>query len=126
MYLEFQNKSIVLLLEDDIHFIHAKKTPRETTSTSYHMCTGLVDIHEIPAIPRPNDASDIHRSVRITLKNGQVVSCRGGADVAEIIQFFSANGTIGSYFCDSYLEAAPRQYREIDLSIAKESCENMR
>lgn len=91
------------------------------------MCTGLVDIHlQIPAIPRPLDISKIHRTVSVVLKDGQRTNCRGGADVDALLQHVNTNGTLGNFFNNSYLEAAPREYSEINLSIAKESCENLR
>lgn len=122
-----QKRSLMILLEDDIHFIHAKKSPRDqVTSTAWHMCTGLIDIHDnINSIQRPN-TEQIHRSVNVILKNGTHKQVRGGADVGQVLQHFKDNGTVGGYFNDSYLEGARPEYRRIDLSIAKKSCENLR
>jgi hypothetical protein len=91
------------------------------------MCTAMVDIHtNIEAIPRPQDTLTIHRNVRVQLKNGTFADSRGGIDVNEMLTFFGRNGSLADYFSASYLEESPRKYKELDLSIAKKSCENLR
>jgi len=120
-----QKKEFLLLLEDDIHFIHTKKSPRSSvTSTALHMCTTMIDVQEkIEAIPRTDS---IHRNVRVAMKNGVFADCRGGVNVHDLMLFFERNGSFFKYFFSSYLEHCPIQYRCLDLSVARESCENLR
>ena len=73
----------MLLIEDDIHFIHTIRQPTtSTTSTAWHMCTALLDVQDqIPAVPKPQNTTKLHRIVPVTMKNGTVRQCRGGIDV---------------------------------------------
>jgi len=118
---------MVVLLEDDMHFIHTKKSPRDMiTSTCWHMCTGLADIHDhIPSLQRPT-VLPVHREIHVLMKNGNRAFCRGGVSIEDILEYFTNNGAVSSYYLNSYLEAAPREYTELDLSIAKKSCDNLR
>ena len=52
-----KEQKFILLIEDDIHFIHAPRKPTSSvTSTSWHMCTVLADIHcNIHAVPQNDD-----------------------------------------------------------------------
>ena len=51
-----KEEKFILLIEDDIHFIHAPRKPTSTvTSTSWHMYTVLADIYcNIHAVPQNN------------------------------------------------------------------------
>ncbi|KAJ7376115.1 hypothetical protein OS493_036719 [Desmophyllum pertusum] len=85
-----QEKSFIMLVEDDIHFIHASRQPTSSkTSTAWHMCTGIMDVQQsVSALPRPPTVQDLHRIVPL-LKNGAVKQCRGGIDVKDILNKFS-------------------------------------
>ena len=52
-----KEQKFILLIENDIHFIHAPRKPTSSvTSTSWHMCTVLADIHcNIHAVPQNDD-----------------------------------------------------------------------
>ena len=48
-----QNRKFMVLIEDDIHFIHAKYHSKSSIiSTIWHMCTAVVDVHESGGIVR--------------------------------------------------------------------------
>ncbi|KAJ7323114.1 hypothetical protein OS493_032400 [Desmophyllum pertusum] len=74
-----QEKSFIMLVEDDIHFIHASRQPTSSkTSTAWHMCTGIMDVQQsVSALPRPPTVQDLHRIVPVIGKNGAVKQCRG-------------------------------------------------
>ncbi|KAL9986967.1 hypothetical protein ACROYT_G001194 [Oculina patagonica] len=99
----FQKKQFLLLIEDDIYFIHTCHHPTTaTTSTAWHMCTGLLDVQEkIPAVSLPPDINKLHPTVPVTMKNGVVKQCRRGIDVKSILEKFSS--TLHDYFVSSYL-----------------------
>ena len=79
-----------MLIEDDIHFIHAPQHPTSsTTSTAWHMCTGLMDIQaSISAIPRPANCQKIHRILPVVSKTGAVKQCKGGVSTGAILEHF--------------------------------------
>ena len=60
--------SFIMLMEDDIHFIHDSLQPTsEQTSTAQHMCTALLDVHQsFYALPPPTEVQDLHGIVDIT------------------------------------------------------------
>ena len=64
-----------MLIEDDIHFIHAPQQPASsTTSTAWHMCTGLMDIQpSISAIPRPANCQKLHPIIPVVSKTGAIL-----------------------------------------------------
>lgn len=91
------------------------------------MCTAMVDIPQNNAgIVRPQDYNAIHRNVQVKLKNGNYANSRGGIDVNSFLRFFHVRGTTAEYFTLSFLQACPPRYKELDMSIAKESCINLR
>lgn len=89
------------------------------------MCTSMVDIQEnIGGIPRAQDTDSIHRNVQVQLKDGSQANSRGGVDVNELMTFFE--DTLAEYFSSSFLQVCPPAYKEFDMSVAKESCRNLR
>ena len=78
-----KEQKFILLIEDDIHFIHAPRKPTSSvTSTSWHMCTVLADIHcNIHAVPQNDDFKLNHRSARVVMPDGAIRECRGGIDM---------------------------------------------
>lgn len=122
----FQKKQFLLLIEDDIHFIHTCHHPTTTTtSTAWHMCTGLLDVQEkIPAVSLPPDINKLHRTVPVTMKNGVVKQCRGGIDVKSILENFSS--TLHDYFVSSYLSILSIEHRRLNMTNVKQSCANLR
>lgn len=121
-----QKNQFLLLIEDDIHFIHACQHPTTTTtSTAWHMCTGLLDVQEkIPVVSLPSDINRLHRTVPVTMKNGAVKQCRGGVDVKSILDKFSS--TLHDFLVSSYLTTLPTEYRRLDMTNIRQSCENLR
>lgn len=121
-----KEKQFILLVEDDIHFIHAPRKPSSsTTSTSWHMCTALADIHdEIEAVPQNVDINQNHRSVRVTMTDGTVRQCRGGIDINHLLGYLRVK--LPSYFSSSYLSSLPGEYKMFDLSNVQHSFENLR
>ena len=115
-----------MLIEDDIHFIHATHQPTSNqTSTAWHMCTALLDLHQsLPALPRPMEVQDLHRIVQVIQKNGTVAQCRGGIDVKDVLDQFSTS--ISQYFELSYLATLSPAHRTLDMTDAKENCDNLR
>ena len=75
----FQNRKFVLFIEDDIHFIHAKHHPTSSvTSTTWHMCTAVVDVHDkMEAVDLGDDITQNHSNVQVTMEDGSVRPCRG-------------------------------------------------
>ena len=116
----------MLLIEDDIHFIHTIRQPTtSTTSTAWHMCTALLDVQDqIPAVPKPQSNTKLHRIVPVTMKNGTVRQCRGGIDVASVLQHFSE--ALNQFFFSSYLSSLPQGHRTLDMTNMQQSCENLR
>lgn len=116
----------MLLIEDDIHFIHATRQPTSNmTSTAWHMCTGLLDIlNKIPAVSVPPDRSKLHRTIAVTMKNGVVKQCRGGVDVQSILTSFST--ALDRFFSSTYLSNLSADHRRLDMTTVKQSCENLR
>ena len=115
-----------MLIEDDIHFIHAPQHPTSsTTSTAWHMCTGLMDIQpSISAIPRPANCQKLHRIVPVVSKTGAVKQCRGGISTGAILEHFKES--ISHFFESTYMATLSPQHRTIKMSDAKKSCENLR
>ena len=115
-----------MLIEDDIHFIHAPQHPTSsTTSTAWHMCTGLMDIQPcISAIPRPANCQKLHRIVPVVSKTGAVKQCRGGVSTGAILEHFKES--ISHFFESTYMAKLSPQHRTIKMSDAKKSCENLR
>ncbi|KAJ7394833.1 hypothetical protein OS493_000668 [Desmophyllum pertusum] len=126
VHLAVKEKQFILLVEDDIHFIHAPRKPSSsTTSTSWHMCTALADIHdEIEAVPQNVDINQNHRSVRVTMTDGTVRQCRGGIDINHLLGYLRVK--LPSYFSSSYLSSLPGEYKRFDLSNVQHSFENLR
>ncbi|KAJ7321789.1 hypothetical protein OS493_033897 [Desmophyllum pertusum] len=119
-------KQFLLLIEDDIHFIHTSHHPTTSqTSTAWHMCTGLLDVQEkMPAVSTPSDLTKLHRRVLVTMKNGAVKQCRGGADIQSVLEYFDS--TLREFFVSSYLGTLSAEHRRVDMSNVKQSCENLR
>ena len=115
----------MLLIEDDIHFIHTIRQPTtSTTSTAWHMCTALLDVQDqIPAVPKPPNTTKLHRIVPVTMKNGTVRQCRGGIDVAPVPQHFSE--ALNRFFFSSYLSSLPQGHKTLDMTNRQQSCENL-
>lgn len=89
------------------------------------MCTGLLDVQEkIPAVSLPSDINRLHRTVPVTMKTGAVKQCRGGVDVKSILDKFSS--TLHDFFVSSYLTTLPTEYRRLDMTNIRQSCENLR
>ena len=114
----------MLLIEDDIHFIHAIPQPtRSQTSTAWHMCTGLLDVQEkMPAVSMPSDSTKLHRRAPVIMKNGVVKQCTRGADVQSVLQYFAS--TLREFFASNYLGTLSIEHRRVDMSNMKQSCEN--
>ena len=115
-----------MLIEDDIHFIHAPQHPTSsTTSTAWHMCTGLMDIQpSISAIPRPANCQKLHRIVPVVSKTGAVKQCRGGVSTGAILEHFKE--AISHFYESTCMATLSPQHRTIKMSDAKKSCENLR
>ena len=112
-----------MLIEDDIHFIHAPQHPTSsTTSTAWHMCTGLMDIQaSISCIPQPANCQKLHRIVPVVSKTGAVKQCKGGVSTGAIMEHFKESI---SHF--SSQRTWPHYPHSTKMSDAKKSCENLR
>lgn len=121
-----QNKQFMILVEDDIHFIHAKHHPTSSvTSTTWHMCTGIVDIHEkIEAVPLRGDMTKNHRNVQVTMKDGSVRQCRGGIDIQHLLGYVTVK--MSTYYSSSFLDQLPREFKEFNLANAQKSFKELR
>ena len=121
-----QNKKFMLLVEDDIHFIHAKHHPTSSvTSTIWHMCTAIVDVHEkLEAVDVGDDVTKNHRNVRVTMEDGTVRPCRGGIDIQHLLGFISVES--GNYSRQSFLQRLPSQFRKFNLSNVEKSSKELR
>ena len=121
-----KNGNFILLVEDDIHFIHAARHPTTSqTSTSRHMCTALHDIHtNSPAVPQNDEVTDNHKSVRVTMKDHTVRACRGGIDINHLLGFRCVE--LPKYFSTSFLTFLPDDYKRFNFSNVEESFENLR
>lgn len=70
------------------------------------MCTALADIHtNIPAVPQNDEVTDNHTSVRVTMKDHTVRSCRGGIDINHLLGFLCVE--LPKYFSTSFLTFLP-------------------
>lgn len=121
-----KEQKFILLIEDDIHFIHAPRKPTSSlTSTSWHMCTVLADIHpEIQAIPQNNDVNHNHRSVRVVMPDGSIRQCCGGIDIDHLLGFFRVE--LPKYFSSSFLSSLSPEYTQVNFSNIQESFQNLR
>lgn len=62
-----QNGKFMLLIEGDIHFINAKRHPTKAmTSTTWHMCTAVVDVHDKMEAVDSGDVINNHCNVQAT------------------------------------------------------------
>jgi len=115
-----------MIMEDDIHFIHASRQPTsDETSTAWHMCTALVDIHQsLPVLTRPTEVQDLYRIVDVNKKNGTAKQCRGGIDVTDVLNHFSTS--ISQLFELSYMATLTPEHRTLNMTDAKQNCENLR
>ena len=99
--------------------------PVRPAQSAWHICTGLLDIQEqLCAVKRPRCASDLYRTVPVTMKNGLVRLCRGGINVQSILQHFSL--ALSEFFVSSYLSSLPPGHKTLDITNVKQSCENLR
>lgn len=121
-----QDKKFLLLVEDDIHFIHAKHHPTSSlTSTTWHMCTALVDVHEkLKAVNVGDDVTKNHRNVQVTMEDGTVQPCRGGIDIEHLLGFVTVES--GKYYHESFLEHLPLQFKQFSLSNVEKSLKELR
>ena len=69
-----QNRKFMVLIEDDIHFIHAKHHPKSSvTSTIWHMCTAVVDVQvNKRVVELEEDVTKYHSHVQVTMEDGTV------------------------------------------------------
>lgn len=113
----FNCKKITTIIEDDIHFIHASRKPTSSvTSTSWHMCTVLADIHcNIHAVPQNDDIKLNHRSARVVMPDGVIRECRGGIDIDHLLGYFRVE--LPKYFSSSFLSSLPYIICKVDLYI---------
>lgn len=89
------------------------------------MCTGIMDVQQsVSALPRPPTVQDLHRIVPVIGKNGAVKQCRGGIDVKDILNKFSMS--ISQFFELSYMATLSPEHRTLNMTDARESCENLR
>ena len=102
-----------MLIEDDVHFIHAQHHPTsDKTSTAWHMCTGLMDVQQsVSAVPRPAESHKLHRVVNVVTKAGAVKQCRGGVSTAAILDHFKVS--INKFFELSYMATLSPERRMI-------------
>lgn len=108
-----QNRKFMLFIEDDICFIHAKQHPKSSvTSTTWHMCTAVVDVHDkMEAVDLGDDITKNHSNVQVTMENGSVWPCRGGSDIQHLLGFVSVES--GNYYCQIFLQHLPLQFKEL-------------
>lgn len=121
-----QKQQFMILVEDDIHFIHAKHHPTSSvTSTTWHMCTGIVDIHEtIQAVPLGGDMTKNHRNVQVTMKDGSVRQCRGGIDIQHLLGYVTVK--MSPYYTGSFLDQLPGAFKDFKLENAQKSFKELR
>ena len=82
----WEKRTFILVIEDDIHFIHALQHPCNTT-TAWHMCTGLMDIQpSVSAITRPSECQKFHRVVPVVSKTGTIKQYREGVSIEAILE----------------------------------------
>ena len=69
-----QNRKFMVLIEDDIHFIHAKHHPKSSvTSTIWHMCTAVVDEQvNMRVVELEEDVTKYHSHVQVTMEDSTV------------------------------------------------------
>jgi len=84
-----KEQKFILLIEGDIHFIHTPRKPTSSvTSTSWHMCAVLADIHcNIHAVPQNDNNKLNQRSARVVMPDGAIRECRGGIDIDHLLRF---------------------------------------
>ena len=113
-------------MEDGIHFIHATRHPTSSqTSTSWHMCTALADIHaNIPAVPQNDEVTDNHTSVRVIMKDHTVRAYWVEIDINHLLGFLCVE--LPKYFSTSFLPFLPDNYKRFNFSNEEESFENLR
>ena len=123
-----KEEKFILLIEDDIHFIHASRKPTSSvTSTSWHMCTVLADIHcNIHAVPQNDDITGKlnHRSARVVMPDGVIRECRGGIDIDHLLGYFRIE--LPKYFSSSFLSSLPVEYTQVNFSNIQNSFQNLR
>ena len=110
------NQQFLMLIIDDIHFIHSLRHPKASdTSTSIDMATILLD-HQpgISAVKRPPDVKQIHRHVTVQLEQNKKVTYRGWIECQELVNFMLEK--MENYFQQSFLESLPIGYKKFDLS----------
>ena len=64
----------MFLIEDDIHFIHAKHHPKSSgTSTIWHMCTAVVDVQvNMRVVELEEVVTKYDSHVQVTMEVGTV------------------------------------------------------
>ena len=64
----------MVLIEDDIHFIHAKHHPKSSViSNIWHMCTAVVDVQvNMRVVELEEDVTKYHSHVEVTMEDGMV------------------------------------------------------
>ena len=115
----------MVLIEDDIHFIHTKHHPTSSvTSTTWHMCTAVVDVHDNIKAVDLEDVTKNHRNVQVIMEDGTVRPCRGGIDIQHLLGFVSVES--GNYYHQSFLQHLPLQFKEFNLSNVEKSFKELR
>ena len=111
---------------DDFHNINTVKKPTEQILTNaVHMTTLLMDIQSsVDAVPRPVDTASIQRCVMVSSPGSPPQLCRGGistrAVITEIKRFWP------EFSKNFFLESLAQPYKEIDLSMMRQSFKELR
>ena len=114
----------MLLLEDDINFIHASRHPKGSeTSTIWHMSTALADIHpQIRALCADCYTKNRHRQVPMQMPDGSI-HLSGGIDTQHLLGFLKVQ--LLQYFCGSLLSQLPERFRQCNMSDVVDSFEKL-
>ena len=103
----------------------SRKPTSSVTSTSWHMCTVLADIHcNIHAVPQNDDIKLNHQSARVVMPDGAIRECRGGIDIDHLLGYFCVE--LPKYFSSSFLSSLRVEYTQVNFSNIQNSFQNLR
>ena len=84
-----------------------------------------IDVHDnMRVVELEEDVTKYHSNVQVTIEDGTVRACQGGIDIQHLLGFVSVES--GNYYCQSFLQHLPLQFKEFNLSNVEKSLRELR
>ena len=84
-----------------------------------------IDVHDnMRVVELEEDVTKYHSNVQVTIEDGTVRACRGGIDIQHLLGFVSVES--GNYYCQSFLQHLPLQFKKFNLSNVEKRLRELR